>query len=448
MTAVVELREFQTKNVSAPAPPPRTREAISRDLAGRIDLQWLTDDLLRITATSWVGVARLPRGPSIHVRPKLAGSDLNVITMIGATGDIRIDDMPTIHQHVDTTTGDSAVELICQLLVSAAHDVMKRGVVRDYRAAGDDLTVMRGRLDLNRQASRHFLRVDRLACRYEEFDYDTTENRIITTALRLAGQLTSNANLRQRAWILYENFNAMAPTPFVYTPSIRKSMTYHRGNEHYRSAHVWSLALLDGISINKPFDDAGDRATTFMIDMNRLFEKFVGWLLGQMITDQITQIRAQGVNRSVLHSGDRPWGSIRPDYVVTRNGMRSAIDAKYKLYDRKSPSAADVYQLLIYSQAYRGTEGRPHSILIYPSEDSVSDFRVDLKPEGSILGSVSTVGIPLAELVQAVRSGFPLASTTTASALRRLLGLDPDTGDRRIGGHDTGQRHAGPAMLR
>ncbi len=57
--------------------------------------------------------------------------------------------------------------------------LVRRGLLRRYRTAEDDLTLIRGRLLIDRQAVAHAMRVDRLACRFDEFTADNVWNQCL-----------------------------------------------------------------------------------------------------------------------------------------------------------------------------------------------------------------------------------------------------------------------------
>ena len=88
----------------------------------------------------------------------------------------------------------------------------------------------------------------------------------------------------------------------------------------------------------------------FLLNMNRLFERFVTRLVEQALPAVLYRVTSQLPYRSVVWnvSSQRPCTNITPDVVVERRGesdCQVAIDAKYKLYDERGFDPSDIYQL-------------------------------------------------------------------------------------------------------
>lgn len=417
----VDVVERSTETLPYETPPASVRAHLNRALDGRVKLTWLADDEVRVETTQWVGVVSLPDGSVLRIVPKLAGGSLNIITMIGLVSGLNISDLRSLSSDLDTRTGDDARTLLERLLVSAAHDILVGGPMQSYRDAREDLGFLRGRLDLTRQVSRHFNRIDRLACEFDEFDHDVIENQVIATALRVVTQRTTDSNLKLRAQLLTEDFDTLAPTPIGSTEGARKSIVYHRGNHHYRAAHVWSFALLGDARLDDLFHGGGDRTSAFLINMDRLFERFVGWLLEEAFGNSRAAIHPQHRKNTILRSNGKQWKSIRPDYLVEVGSQRAAVDAKYKRYKTDKISVSDAYQLLIYAQAFPRSAARPTSLLIYPHDRTVERGTVDLQPDGTTVASIEILGIPLQALLNELRGETRSVRDRVTEEIRNLL---------------------------
>lgn len=422
MTArFVDIVERSTKTLPYETPPVSVRAQLNRALDGRVKLTWLADEQVRVETTQWVGVVGLPDGRVLRIVPKLAGGSLNVIAMIGLVSGLDISDLRWLSRGLETKTGDNARTLLEKLLVSAAHDILVGGPMQSYREASEDLGFLRGRLDLTRQVSRHFNRIDRLACEFDEFDHDVIENQVIAAALRIVVQRTDDKDLKLRAHLLAEDFEALAPTPIGPADVARRSIVYHRGNDHYRAAHVWSFALLGDARLDDLFHGGGDRTSAFLINMDRLFERFVGWLLDEAFQESHAAIHPQRRKNTILRSNGKQWKSIRPDYLVELGTERVAVDAKYKRYKSNKISVSDAYQLLIYAQAFpRGTT-RPTSLLVYPHDKSLEHGTVDLQPDGATIASISILGVPLQALLDELRSESRSVRDRVSADIRGVL---------------------------
>ncbi len=110
-------------------------------------------------------------GVEIRVLPKLVGGDLKVLQMIEYTDGLSLLKRLPREQQL-AAGGDSLFELIVRLLVVEVRQLLRDGLVRDYRPAQDTLTVLRGRLRLRDQFLRRYGSLHQLDCSFDEYDGD------------------------------------------------------------------------------------------------------------------------------------------------------------------------------------------------------------------------------------------------------------------------------------
>jgi 5-methylcytosine-specific restriction enzyme subunit McrC len=157
-------------------------------------------------------------------------------------------------------------------------------------------------------------------------------------------------------------------------------MTYHRLNEHYRNPHALAWLILDGLGTRDVLVAGETNCFAFLIDMNRLFEMFVFRLVDTLFAGSAMRVHYQRADRSIIlnASTGQPYARVVPDILVERSDAettaRLAIDAKYKLYDERRLSSADVYQSFLYAYAYGAAGGPvlPAALLVYPSSSRSS----------------------------------------------------------------------------
>lgn len=154
------------------------------------------------------------------------------------------------------------------------------------------------------------------------------------------------------------------------------------------------------------------RAFSFLLDMNRLFERFVERLVESAIDHKRTRVETQVVYSSIIWNADadRGYSRVIPDLVVKGkevSGRQLAIDAKYKLYDVKKIDQADIYQTFLYAYAL-GSEGQqPTALLLYPSSRA-SGHKARLQVHSSVSAwraEIVAMGIPIPAALDELQSG-------------------------------------------
>lgn len=245
--------------------------------------------------------------------------------------------------------------------------LVRAGLLRRYRAEEDDLGVVRGRLLLQRQVAVHAMRIDRLACRFDDITVDNPWNQVLKAAL-LAVRPWARSIESGRLWLeMAAAFDEVSVRRDAL--AVHAGLTADRQVHHYAPALRWAGWILRLLS---PSLRAGSaEAPELLFDMNRLFETAVATLLRRRAASAGLQLSAQdtGLSLAALESDPtHAFFGLRPDLVL-RDGTQvlAVADTKWShlAMDRKGrlvPDDAHVYQLNAYAGVYPCEE----VVLIYP----------------------------------------------------------------------------------
>ena len=356
---------------------------------------------LRLTATSWVGLIRFERF-ELRVVPKLAGENLGLVQMIQFLTNLSaLHRLPGMR---DFPVEDrSLLDFIALLFAEACDHILKGGLVVDYTEREEDLAAVRGRILIDRQVLRRFGQIDRVACRFDEQDHDTLDNRLLGATLRLCRPRVTDETVRRRLAALQTIFEQVCSPELLDLTTARGDLFYHRLNEHYRDAHTLAWLLLDGSGVKDLLAPGDAPCFAFFIDMNRLFERFVHRLVERLLGHGSWRVRYQHADTSILWNADtgRPYARVIPDLLVEdpAAGTRLTIDAKYKRYDERKLASGDIYQSFLYAYAYGGPAAVrvPRAVLVYPAQTgSVSATRLRVRgPARVVAAEITAVGIPI-----------------------------------------------------
>ena len=290
----------------------------------------------------------------ILVRPKIKPENLFLLLEVG------LPERAWQKEVFDYHTHDDLLRSIVSFFARTVETTLARGLFHSYREQNEDLNTIRGRIDFGRQLARARLPLP-VACRYEEFTADVAENRYLKAAirrsLRVAGVPAVDRRRLMRELVAMEEVSDAA-----VRGGDLDHIDFTRLNEHYRPALRLARLLLDNLTL---VDQRGaTTASSFMVDMNDLFERFVTERLRRALQGRLA-VKSQ----KWMHLDVRNKVSMRPDLVFHRPGSVSPVyvgDIKYKLADDAQGHHADYYQLLAYTTALDLSEG----VLIYCRSDS------------------------------------------------------------------------------
>jgi 5-methylcytosine-specific restriction enzyme subunit McrC len=421
---VFRLREWDSVELAYGTPTDAdlaVATALGRDSVNRLQLDWLHDGTLRVRSRASVGVVRLEQA-ELHVVPKLAGGNLGVLQMVDyASGLDALHRFPGVR---DLDVGSAGlVDLVCLLLVEASALVLRQGLLRDYTVHEDAVTTLRGRLLVNEQVRRRYGQVDVLECRFDEHEADVPENQLLLAALEIARRVVDADSLRARATSLAIAFAEVCQPATIQARKAARQMVYHRRNAYYRGAHHWALLLLERLGINDLYATGLGQSFVFLIDMNRLFERFVTRLLTDTLMPHGVHVLPQHRTPSIIVDEDlsTTYARVIPDLLLKLpTGQHVPADVKYKRYDDRRVDPSDVYQAFMYAFAYADpSKDLPASLIFYPGAAGSVGFRLAIQNTSGLRGARIT-GRAI-EIQQALQRRGDISGAKDGKLL-----LDPD----------------------
>jgi 5-methylcytosine-specific restriction enzyme subunit McrC len=254
----------------------------------------------------------------------------------------------------------SLLEAIIPGFVRQLQIAMRRGVLEGYRTEDASLMTVRGRLRIGEQLRKRFGAAPPAEVTYDEFTEDIEENRLIKAALFRLGGLRIRDEIVRRSLRRFDS--ALERVELVrYDPRSIPKVRYTRLNQHYRPAV--ELARLIVRSDSYELRHGAVRGTSFLMDMNRVFEDFVVVALREALRVSERAFPQGARGRRLFLDSDRRV-SLEPDISWWEGGSCAFVgDIKYKALSKSGIDHSDLYQLLAYVIACH----LPGGLLIYGS---------------------------------------------------------------------------------
>lgn len=289
------------------------------------------------------------------------------------------------------------LEILIGIFSRKLADGVRRGLPRRYVSKQDDLSALRGRLDVTRQFTTLAVAPQKLACIYDELSPDIGLNRIMKAAvLRLLQHARSGDNIRRLRELLlaYADISTMPVTALSFDVHIDRGQSAWR--ELLDLAKLLLANRFQGVT-------AGDaNGVSLLFEMNTLFEAYIAIKLRRSLSAAGLQVKAQSGGKFCLRdeTDSRQIFQTYPDIMISRGEeIVSIIDTKWKRIsslndDRKQGvSQADIYQMMAYSQIYECRD----MILLYPHHDGLAYLagRTASHRIAGGLGTLSTITVDL-----------------------------------------------------
>lgn len=358
---------------------------------------------LRVMVGPHVGTVTLSQFRLI-VTPKLRMDSL--LAMVAYAFELS-EDLLTPAQSDDLSAEYGLIDLLGFALQKTVKRLGRHRLISDYQERCEELNSPRGRILMDSRT----LQKNRstVHCRFHTLTSNHRLNQTLAAGLQLAAKLVQHPPLSRN--LLRASHRVLPGNAFTALNKTTLATAFNaldRRSNHYRPALSLIAALFQGSHLN--LQGTGEMPiTAFLLDMNRLFERFVtSYLQKQAPADMV--VRNQDVRYGVFTYLDNPNGwkhpTLRPDLVFLRGGKPLAIgDAKYWDHQKKPPSTQELYQLISYGLAYPLPE--PRNVFLFypqPSEGTSQMTRLRFAPhKSSEPVHIHLVSVPIDSIV----SGTP-----------------------------------------
>lgn len=325
-----------------------------------------------ISAKNFVGIVQMKKGCQIQILPKIANSEDDdktkriFLKMLRSMKDFPGKSFNYSNLKVDQM---NLYEVFISMYIREVRHLVKRGLKSAYRAVEENTVFYKGKLIFNEQIRNNSAHKERFYVRYDDFNVDRAENRLIkATLIKLIGISESPENIKEM-WQLLSGFE-MVKASTNYIKDFSK-VVLDRNTKDYEDLIMWSKVFLLNKSFTTFSGDTMSRALLF--PMERVFEAYVGRNIKRHLMDTNWEVSLQD---SGYYLFDNKF-ALRPD-IVLRNFSEDRIiilDTKWKIL-KSDPDAnygisqSDMYQMYAYAKKYDSKE----IWLLYPQNDDVTDF--------------------------------------------------------------------------
>lgn len=258
---------------------------------------------------------------------------------------------------------NSILELYYIAFLRILETALNRGVYREYITCEDNLRYLKERLLVNEHIKRNRGIPNMIYSEFSELSADNLINQTLYYALDLLGRNRVLAKNPTRRRLVFQYFNDECNLRKVPVDQI-KNIPFNRMNFGFQETIHYAMNIIR--HTGGDFRRSGQlKLSAFYVDMNELFESFVGESIKRAYRDDHYLVMLQ--SRDALD--DKKVFGIRPDILLKTSDeqVRIVADTKYKrlresVYHNYGIEQSDIYQILAYAHRYHCSE----AILIYP----------------------------------------------------------------------------------
>ena len=350
------LTEYTPVRLAADAVPVALGTALWQRYGQQISVEFpspKTGDCWQLTAQGWVGAVPVARDFTVLLHPRIPLG--NLFGMLEYAYDLK--SFRLLDGLVALTTLAEFYEQLAYVLAQRILARSRRGLTRSYVAQTARTATVRGHLNMRALTQQPWQVYP--TCTYSEQTTDNEANQILAWTLFIIIQsgLCTERTLpvvRQA----YERLRGLVRLQPV-SPWACSGRCYDRLAADYQPLHALCRFFLEQTG---PGYTAGDRQMVpFLVDMARLYERFVAAWLRTHLPAQVTLATQEQVRLAATGTGNL---AFMLDIVLSdaATGVpHIVLDTKYKT--AATPTTDDIAQIVAYATA----RGCRDAVLVYPA---------------------------------------------------------------------------------
>ena len=344
-----------------------------------------------ITARNYVGLITMADGTVIEILPKIAGGDLSesdtkqiFLEMLKTLKDVSFKDFNISSLRTDRI---SLLEVFIKMFIDEVAILTKQGLKAAYMPVEANERFYKGKMLVSQNIKCNLVSRERVFVRYDDFNINRPENRIIKSTLNFLIKTTGDGDNRRNAMRLLSFFDGVE-----YSRNVDADLSKcfaDRSMNHYQKSISWCQVFLKGNSFTAFSGSAV--ALALLFPMEKVFESYIVAKLRKHIRSGIN-LRTQDMRYSLFDSPTRAF-ALRPDIVLEFDRNTVIMDTKWKLLSDNARnsgiSQSDMYQMYAYSKKYCAKD----IVLLYPQSDAVRKTGIKYVSDDNVNVRVSFVDL-------------------------------------------------------
>ena len=275
------------------------------------------------------------------------------------------------YKNIATEEFHNTGELMAAILEKGIAIQLKRGLGKEYIPQTEELSSLRGKIDIAESIKTQSMLRKQLICTYDEFSVNSTMNRIIksTVALLLRSNISKQRKKNLRKLMMY-----FGEVDFIDLHTVNWNVQYNRNNQTYRMLISVCYLVVKGLLQTQ--SDGSTQLMDFLDEqrMCRLYEKFILEYYRKEYKNQITANASQ-IPWQLDNEENTMLPVMQSDIMLQHDNRVLIIDAKYYehstqvQFDKHTLHSSNLYQIFTYvkNKEYelRDREHKVSGMLLY-----------------------------------------------------------------------------------
>ena len=262
------------------------------------------------------------------------------------------------YKKIESEPFDNVCDLFAAILIQGMNQQIKQGLHKEYVSYTDDLSTVKGKLDLQGTIENQMKRIQRIRCDFDELSENNRLNQILkTSAIYLLRQSEVKRENKQK---LRDALQGFVNVDEIARDTIHwNTLTYHRNNQSYRMLMFVCYFVLNDLLLTTTVGKYKMRMFTDE-HMAALYEKFILEYYKKTHPELSPKPLRMGfdIRAEVTEEALKFLPQMKTDITLSKSDRTLIIDAKYykniwQTYDSnpeisESIRSGHIYQIMTY----------------------------------------------------------------------------------------------------
>ncbi len=280
------------------------------------------------------------------------------------------------YENIATEEFDNIHNLFAAILAKGIGRQLKQGLHREYRNYTEELSSVRGKIDIRGTVNNYMARKRLLTCEFDDLSENNLLNQILKSTVMLLlhhGKVKSKYKNDLRKEMLFFSDVDIIDLSFVRWSVLQ----FQRNNQSYRMLMGICQLIIEGMLQT---NEKGEHKLSTFIDeqqMSRLYEKF----LLEFYCQECPEVKAESAQIDWMISDGKKQGLpvMQSDIMLSKGNTVLIIDAKYYTntmqvyFDSYTVHSKNLYQIFTYVKNKEAEfHDSPHTVsgmLLYARTD-------------------------------------------------------------------------------
>ena len=289
------------------------------------------------------------------------------------------------YKSIATEKFDNIAELMAAILVKGIATQLKRGLQKEYIGRTEELSLLRGKIDVSESVKTQTMLKSQMVCSYDEFSVNGLMNRILKSTVHLLLKSDISAKRKKGLKKLMVFF---ADVELIDLNIVNWNIQYNRTNQTYQMMISICYLVVKGLLQTNSY---GNTKLMDFIDEQRmcyLYEKFIL----QYYKKEFPQlsVNASRISWQLDNGEDTLLPIMQSDISLQKDNTVLIIDDKHTLYSN------NLYQIFTYVKnkdyELRQQEHEVSGMLLYAKTDE------DIQPDNVYQMSGNQISVKTLDL--------------------------------------------------